>query len=80
MIPNYVIILPLLPVSQFSLGDGTFFKKEVGILYIYIYIYIYIYLYKVFERTDHNYNIVCHNVKCTVMIVEMFKLFFKSGS
>ena len=74
MIPNYVIILPLLPVSQFSLGDGTFFKKEVGILYIYIYIY------KVFERTDHNYNIVCHNVKCTVMIVEMFKLFFKSGS
>ena len=76
MIPNYVIILPLLPVSQFSLGDGTFFKKEVGILYIYIYIYI----YKVFERTDHNYNIVFHNVKCTVMIVEMFKLFFKSGS
>ena len=57
MIPNYVIILPLLPVSQFSLGDSTFFKKEVGILYT----------YKIFERTDHNYNIVCHNVKCTVI-------------
>ena len=43
---------------------------------IYIYIYIYICNLKNFECTDHNYNIVCHNVKYTV---EMFKLVFKSG-